>query len=82
MFEMIIKIFKIVYVDLSRQSPLLVANSNYLCIRHACCVMASLFWVIFVRSVHANSHQKKINVNKYLVKFCAYKSINLDPQGS
>lgn len=27
MFEMIIKIFKIVYVDLSRQSPLLVANS-------------------------------------------------------
>lgn len=43
MFEMIIKIFKIVYVDLSRQSPLLVANSNYLGIRHACCVMASLF---------------------------------------
>lgn len=45
MFEMIIKIFKIVYVDLSRQSPLLVANSNYLGIRHACCVMASLFWL-------------------------------------
>lgn len=40
---MIIKSFKIVCVDLSRQPPLLVANSNYLCIRHACLVMAPLF---------------------------------------
>lgn len=39
---MIIKSFKIVCVDLSRQPPLLVANSNYLCIRHACLVMAPL----------------------------------------
>lgn len=49
MFEMIIKIFKIVYVDLSRQSPLLVANSNYPCIRHACCVMAYPYMQIVIR---------------------------------
>lgn len=70
---MIIKKFKIVCVDLSRWRTL-----------HSTCVpcYGSTFLVIIVRSIHAKSHKKKINVNKYLVKFCAYKSINLDPQGS